>query len=123
MNEIDERYYDGFEGEPEMKFVLLKKDGEKKGLGIWDGYFDSIIEKIEPGEKGWSGLAYYYHLNIGWFEESPWLVVDMQESFKQLSNIDIECFEMDEEKEIIDMLIKLFREAIENAEDIYIYYD
>jgi hypothetical protein len=43
IREIDERYYVGFEGEPEMIFTLLQKNGDKKQFGIWDGYFDAII--------------------------------------------------------------------------------
>ena len=46
MSGIDEKYYDGFEGEPEMIFTLVKINGDKEEFGIWDGYFSEIIKKI-----------------------------------------------------------------------------
>ncbi|MFL0251970.1 hypothetical protein ACJDT4_16240 [Clostridium neuense] len=123
MCEIDERYYDGFEGEPEMIFTLVKINGEKEEFGIWDGYFIRFIEKVEPKENGWTGLAYYYHLDIGWFEESPWLVENLMESYEQLKEIDIESFEYYEEKEVLRKIICLFKHAIDNGEKIYISYE
>lgn len=123
MSEVDERYYDGFEGEPEMMFTLLKNNGEKREFGIWDGYFVSIIEKVQPRINGWTGLAYYYHLDIGWFEESPWLVKNILESYEQLKEIDINSLEEDEDKEVLEKIMVMFKEAIENDEKVYISYE
>ena len=123
MCKIDERYYNGFEGEPELVFTLLKKNGEKNAFGIWDGYFDSIIKKVEPQKEGWTGLAYYYHLDIGWFEESPWLVENMLESFEQLNEIDVNSLEMNEDKKILSIIKALFQEAIDNDGKIFISYE
>jgi hypothetical protein len=123
MSTIDEKYYDGFEGEPEMIFTLVKINGEKEGFGIWDGYFITIIEKVEPKENGWTGLAYYYHLYIGWFEENPWLVENLIESYEQLKEIDIESFEYNEDKEVLRKIMCLFKEAIDNGDKIYISYE
>ena len=38
MCKIDERYYNGFEGEPEMVFTLLKKNGESVFAKMADSY-------------------------------------------------------------------------------------
>ncbi|MBD7912075.1 dihydroorotate dehydrogenase (quinone) [Clostridium cibarium] len=123
MSKIDEKYYIGFEGEPEIIFSLLKSNGEKEEFGIWDGYFSTIIEKVEPNENGWTGLAYYYHLDIGWFEESPWLVENLIESYEQLKEINIESFEYDEDKDVLRKIIIMFKEAIDNDEKVYISYE
>lgn len=123
MREVDERYYDGSEGEPEMIFTLLKKNGEKKEFGIWDGYFVTIIEKVEPKINGWTGLAYYYHLDIGWFEESPWLAENLLDSYEQLKEIDINSFKDDKDKEVLNKIITIFKEAIDNEDKVYISYE
>ena len=123
MSEFDERYYEGFEGEPEMIFTLLKNNGERRAFGIWDGYFVTIIEKVQPRTNGWTGLAYYYHLDIGWFEESPWLVQNLLESYEQLKEIDISSLENDEDKEVLKKIMVMFKEAIENNEKVYISYE
>ena len=123
MCEIDEKYYDGFEGSPEMIFTLLKRNGEKKEFGIWEGYFWGIIDRIEPTVNGWTGLAYYYHLDIGWFEESPWLVENLVESYEQLKEVDISSLEYNEQKEVIKKIINILKEAIDNEEELYISYE
>ncbi|SHK19153.1 hypothetical protein SAMN02745163_03392 [Clostridium cavendishii DSM 21758] len=123
MNEINEEYYDGFEGEPEMIFTLVKSNGQKEEFGIWDGYFSTIIKKVKPKENGWTGLAYYYHLYIGWYDESPWMVENLIESYEQLKEIDIESFENDEDKKVLVKIICMFKKAIDNGEKIYISYE
>lgn len=120
---IDESYYEGFEGEPEIIFYLELQGEYLKKFGVWDGYFDEIIEKIEFGEKGWEGLAYYYHLFIGWYEESPWLIPNLQEAYEQIINIDIKKFNEKEEKDIIIKIARLMEEAIERKGNVYISYD
>ena len=123
MNKIDEEYYNGFEGEPEMIFTLVKSNGEKKEFGIGEGYLNTIIKKVKPKENGWTGLAYYYHLYIGWYDESPWLVQDIMESYEQLKEIDAEVFEDDEDKAVLMKIISMFKEAIDNDEKVYITYE
>lgn len=120
MSEIYEKYYDGFEGDDEIIFTLEKKNGEKKEFGIWDGYFDDIMNQIKPEENGWTGLAYYYQLVIGWYDESPWEVKILLESYEQLKNIDINSLKYDEEKEILIKILSMFEEAIDNGEKLYI---
>ncbi len=123
MCEIDEKYYDGFEGDPEMIFTLVKSNGQKEEFGIWEGYFSTIIKKVKPKEIGWTGLAYYYHLYTGWYEESPWIVNNLVESYEQLKEIDIESFVYDKEKEVLEIIIYLFEKAINNQGTLFISYD
>ena len=44
-------------------------NGETKSYGIWDGYFDCIIESIKPTGPVWDGFLYHYHLVDGWYDE------------------------------------------------------
>lgn len=87
MEIIDDKYYKGFEGEPEIQFIKLLKEDERQILSIWSGYFDEIMEKIEPTTNGWDGLAYYYQLQEGWYEESPWTIDNIDYAIRQFNEI------------------------------------
>ena len=52
-------FYKGFEGEPELTILqVAKNENTKLYLKIWMGYFDEIIERIKPNEKGyWEGIT------------------------------------------------------------------
>lgn len=54
---VDNRYYNGFEGEREIQFVY-KKDNDTDIFIIWEGYFDQIMRLVKPDENGWNGMAY-----------------------------------------------------------------
>lgn len=120
---IDEKYYKGFEGEPEMTFLIEVQNEIPKAIGIWEGYFSEIIKRIEPSECGWNGLAYYYHLDIGWFEECPWLIPNLQEAYEQLKNISLDVLGEKAEKEIVEKITDLMREAMSKKGKMYILYD
>ena len=119
----DEKYFKGFEGEAEIIFSLEKTNKGKVEIGIWSGYFDGIMRQIAPKEGYWTSLAYQYHLDIGWYEESPWQVENLKEAYEQLSEIDMGSLEYSEEKEILGIILSMFREAIENGYKMYISYE
>jgi hypothetical protein len=123
MKHIDERYYEGFEGEAEIIFCLEKQNDEEYEFGIWEGFFRRIIKKVQPKGGQWTGLAYYYHLDKGWYEESPWQIENLEEAYDQLSEIDKDKLEYPEEKEILEIILNMFREAIKNGYKMYISYE
>jgi hypothetical protein len=123
MGEINEKYYSGFEGEPEIIFYIEKSDGSKSGIGVWVGYFNSIIKQIKPNEGRWTSLAYYYHLDIGWYEESPWLIVNLEEAYEQLREINKEDLTYEEDKVILNTILNMFRQAIDKSYKMYISYE
>ncbi len=123
MKKTDERYYKGFEGDPEIIFELEKQNREEYEFGIWEGFFRRIIKKAQPKEGYWTGLAYYYHLDKGWYEESPWQVENLKEAYEQLAEIDKDSLEYPEEKEILEIILGMFREAIEKGYKMYISYE
>lgn len=111
---INEKYYDGFEGDEEIFFRLYVQGEEVESLGIWGGYFSSIIKLISPRKDGWYGLAYYYHLNIGWYDEENWEVPNLALFYEQLIEVDETLLTHNEDKEVLHLLQKLFRKAIDN---------
>ena len=40
---LDKRYYEGYEGEGEVK-VWSDENGNENGMVIWSGFFDTILE-------------------------------------------------------------------------------
>lgn len=118
MKTVNNKYYVGFEGEPEIQFIC-KKACNTYTIIIWEGYFDEIMEKIVPEEKGWTGLAYYYNMDLGWNKDSPWVIEDLQLTIKQLSTIKHEILR-DETSEILKMLCNMIMEAIDNKLDVFI---
>lgn len=108
---IDERYYDGFEGDEEICIRLLINEVEVESIGIWGGYFSSIIKLISPQNEGWTGFAYYFHLNIGWYDEENWEVPNIPLFYKQLCEIDESMLSYNEDKEVLHILQAIFKKA------------
>lgn len=117
------KFYDGFEGEPQITFCLLENDITTEKVGIWDGYFNEIMKMIKPKKEGWTGLAYYYHLYTGWYEEEEWFVPNVLEVYEQLMSINSDELKYEEEREINKLIINLFKKAIDNKGRVYIIYD
>lgn len=120
MRAINEQYYQGFEGEPEIIFCTKTTKGSS--FGIWSGYFDEIMSRIKPTSKGWEGLAYYYQMEEGWYDESPWKIPDIKLVHSQLNSINVE--DLDNVcKEILSSIINLLKEAINEKAEVLIYYE
>ena len=120
---VNTRFYDGFEGEPQITFCLLEDDVTTEKIGIWDGYFNEIMKMIQPEKEGWTGLAYYYHLYIGWYEKDEWFIPNILDVYEQLVSINIDEVKYEEEKEILSLITKLIRKAIDHGGRVYIIYD
>lgn len=118
MENINKKYYDGFEGEPEIQFIL-KKGSNSETLVIWEGYFDQIMRLMNPDEWGWTGLAYYYNMYSGWYQESPWAIEDLPMALKQFKTIDSSQLG-DEANDILILLCDMLGEAILNNNDVLI---
>lgn len=122
MQNIEIDLYTGYEGEPEMIFEITTNTYSKK-LRIWDGYFNRIMKYIGLSQDGnWTGLAYYYHLLIGWNEEDHWQVPDLQEALSQLKSVSIpEDEEMHElRNQVLPEIINILSKGIEEKVPVYI---
>ncbi|AIS61075.1 Uncharacterised protein [Listeria ivanovii subsp. londoniensis] len=112
-------YYKGFEGYPEIDFYVYI-NGEKMGIEMWDGYFDKIMNELSPINGKWTSLAYYYHLDEGWYDESPWEIPNNKEALELLETVETSQLDVISH-EILLKLINLLKENINNT--IYIEYD
>lgn len=122
MNGVVDKYYKGYEGEPEIQIIKKSSNNEKIVLRIWTGFFDNIMTAIEPQSTGWTSLAYCYNLYIGWYEESPWKIENLDEAKEQLEGIDISKLnEID--KKVLEEILKVFKEAITVGDEILISYE
>ncbi|MCB9766186.1 MAG: hypothetical protein H6739_40800 [Alphaproteobacteria bacterium] len=66
----------GFEGEPELFFTHRSPNGAASSLHAWEGWFDMLMEGVEPTASGWTGLALHHHLCTGWHEAHEWVDPD-----------------------------------------------
>lgn len=112
---MNERYYEGYEGDEEICFRLFVNKEEVESIGIWGGYFSTIIELIPPQKEGWVGFTYYYHLNTGWYDEENWNVPDIHLFYEQLQEIDENMLAYNEDKEVLHLICSMFRKAKESC--------
>ena len=110
---INRKYYEGYEGAEEIIVTLSVPNSKTESYGIWDGYFDCIIESIKPTGPVWEGFLYYYHLCGGWYDEDDWLVPDLLLFHKQLLDIDENQLQFPRAKEVLELLRNLFQKAID----------
>jgi len=120
MDEINDKYYKGYEGESEVQFIKTKNDGNRAILSIWDGYFDDIVEQIEPTESGWVGLAYHFHMYTGWYNESPWMIPNPLETLEQLTSLNISKCRLEKSKEVLKKICRFMTDALEQSESVWI---
>ena len=52
MNNVVDKYYKGYEGEPEIQIIKKSTNNERIVLRIWIGFFDDIMTAIEPNQLG-----------------------------------------------------------------------
>lgn len=122
MDNLLNKYYEEYEGEPEIQIIRKTNKRESILLRIWSGYFDNIMCAIQPESGGWTSLAYYYHLDIGWYEESPWAIENIDKAREQLKNIDTNLLDK-EDRRILKEIIRVFEEAILVKDKILIAYE
>lgn len=122
MDTINNKHYEGFQGEPEIQFIRIDNKGKKIVLRIWIGFFDSILSLIEPTDAGWKGLAYYYHMHEGWYEESPWQITDIAATINELQKINKNSLDIQTQNAFND-LIELLTNALSENNAVWINYD
>ncbi len=124
METIVDKYYIGYEGEPEIQIIRKNVQGNTFILRIWSGFFDDIMNAVEPGEKGWSSLAYYYNLHSGWYEESPWLMKDINAALEQLKGIKKDKLSPSRGSiNVLIEIIKIFEDAKIFGDSVLIAYE
>ena len=113
-------YYAGFEGHPELQFVAVYKT-EAKAFRMWMGWFDDIMNHVLPKGGAWTSLALLYHLEEGWFEKSPWHLVEVAEAIIQLQ-VAYESLLRGESKNICAELIAFLQLEHRQGAKVFIDY-
>ncbi|WP_262028278.1 hypothetical protein [Microvirga sp. Mcv34] len=115
-------FYSGFEGEPEIRFTYAGKDGSQRAVRIWIGYFDAIMNRVEPDNGIWRGLALPYHLNEGWYVENPWQIPSLNAVIDQWQSVDIEALK-DTAQAVHIHVLALLKDAHAHNAVVWIEYD
>lgn len=129
MIEVDEVYYEGYEGEPEIIFIVEKNGIKRRMLGIWDGFLNDILSDVKPNAEGWVGITYYWHIGMleddHWLGDKPWHIDDLSVVYDQLVTInkDMRGFRYYDTIAVLCKIIDLIKEAMDNNEEVFIYRD
>jgi len=83
METINEKFYYGFEGEPEVQFVCRTKDNVDK-MVIWQGYFEGLLSGCFSNSIKEGGLLHSYVNADGFYDESPWEIPDIDIAINEL---------------------------------------
>lgn len=111
-------FYTGFEGEPEIQISYTKEDDEYKII-IWEGYFDDIMKRIPAGPEGWMGLAYYYNMYQGWYEEDNWEIDDINTALQQFNSISRSGMS-EESAQVLEKICEILSDAIANNFSVFL---
>ena len=123
---LDKRYYEGYEGEGEVK-VWVDDNGVKSGMVIWRGFFEAILEGCFRSEFQKNGISECYYNQNGFYDDkwemqSPYIVLQEVNHFDEnLLNTENEEI-IKKSKEVITLLISFINIAIENKQKIYVEY-
>lgn len=124
MKKINDLYYKGFEGEPELK--IYSRDYE---LVIWEGYFDFILKTIldscgsDIDKINNDLLRSYFYADNNW-DSIPWKINDVNsiistlEIFKKCPNSNIMY---SESLNVVNVILEFISNF--SSKDIYIERD
>ena len=123
---LDKRYYEGYEGEGEVK-VWSDHNGIESGMIIWRGFFETILEGCFRAGFLKNGIIECYYKQAGFYDDKwemqyPSIVLQEIKEFDEnrIHTKDDEIIR--ESKEVIMLLISFINDAIENKQKIYIKY-
>ena len=122
INEFD--FYSGYEGEPELIISQIREDGSVKTLiKLWIGYFDSLLELINPNSKGeWEGIVLNYHTQPFWYNIAPLKYENQKLFIEQLESIENSQLEVIKQN-ILLILIDTFKDSVLSNEKINFEYE
>ncbi|MCG7408432.1 hypothetical protein MH117_13460 [Paenibacillus sp. ACRRX] len=127
---INDSYYVGFEGEPEIIF-MFENLNERYELKLWNGYFETLLDCMLAQVQ--SGILNEYYVYEGWYEESPWEITNIEEAiqlFKSLDANKLAEYGGKASKNIISMLpaltcdiVTFLEQANDSGTRVYIIYE
>lgn len=120
MSLVDDKFYIGYEGEPEIQFIEELEDGTKRIFSVWDGYFNDIMELFQPAAHGWEGVALYYHLDSGWYDEIPWKIPDTKSTLDQFLGLDINKLKYENSELVLKRICEILSSATKDSRTVWI---
>ncbi|WP_311082266.1 hypothetical protein [Paenibacillus polymyxa] len=131
-DKINDTYYAGFEGEPEIRLIYTNSD-KSHVLKIWNGYFDTLLDCLVQLESAQSNILSEHYAHEGWYEESPWEVENIRETLQLFDSFDIKYLTEEEAKSLTNILpvlpglkndiIILLQKAVNGNGNVFIEYD
>jgi hypothetical protein len=122
MKKIEIDFRCGCDRDEEI-ILSFSTDLYQKRLRIWEGYFNAIVSQIELSANGkWTGIAYYFHLFLGWNKEENWQIPDLYEVLSQFKSINMpkDRLVYENANEVLAEIIEFLAEAIEKNSPVYI---
>ncbi|WP_314591081.1 hypothetical protein [Paenibacillus terrigena] len=129
---INDSYYAGFEGEPEIIF-MYENSNERQVLKLWNGYFETLLDCLVQQTPVHEGILHEYYIHEGWYEESPWEIKNVEKEiqlFKSFVTNEITEEVIKESSNIIPILPALTRDIItfleqanDSGDNVYIVYE
>lgn len=124
---LDKKYYEGYEEDGQVS-VWSEDDGEKDGLIIWSGFFETILEGCFTENFHKQGIVACYFDHTGFYDDKwemryPRVVLDELQYFDESALTTDDQTLIEESKEIIEQLISFIEAAIKDKKRIYIEYD
>ncbi|CAI8959684.1 conserved hypothetical protein [Brevibacillus sp. IT-7CA2] len=126
---INDLYYVGFEGEPEIIF-MYEKSNEVQVLKLWNGYFESLLDCLVQQAPVQDGILHEYYVHEGWYEESPWEITNVEKAVQLFKSFDVKKVTENESSNIIPVLpaitmdiISFLEQAIQSGNRVFIVYE
>lgn len=124
---LDKKYYEGYEGEGEVK-IWSNENGNENGMIVWIGYFNTILEGCFSSEFSPNGIIECYFNQDGFYDDKwemryPHIVLEELKKFNEkiLDTKDEEIIKIS--KEIIEQLVFFINVAVKNKRNIYVEYN
>jgi len=119
-------FYTGFEGNGEISFFCQTEDSQKYVVKIWEGYFytimTSMLNNLSLVNGEFTGIAYYYNRQTGWYDESPWLIENLGEAIYQFECVNDNDLD-DTEKAVLESIVSMLKFAYADGLKVFITYD
>ena len=121
---LDKKYYEGYEGEGAVK-IWSEENGNEKGIVIWMGFFNTILDGCFNSEYKKNGIIESYYNQNGFYDDKweikyPHIVLEELNEFSE-KNIDTKDEEIiKQSKEIIEQLITNISTAAKNKDSVYV---
>lgn len=125
---LNNKYYDGYEGEERIKIWFEDDNSEEIGFIIWNGFFNTILEGCFYSDFQKYGIIECYYNQNGFYDEI-WEMIHPEIVLEELRRFNDNSLDTQNKeiivivKEVIGQLISLINAAVSKKEKIYIEYE